>query len=190
VISVPLWPTVFVLPLALCFYYFVLAGARTFEVNADDDLGSGVAQASFLSGTLGTLLVGYWADVSLWNAIAGGAQMIGALLLYEWARRTIMNRRFHIAWSGDVPDAVCRAGPYAFIRHPLYTSYMLAFSAMLAAVLSPWTLAIFAINVALFVHAARADERSIAASALADDYARYKQRVGMFLPRLRRKAVG
>ena len=50
--SVPLWPTVFVLPLGLCFYYFILAGARTFEINADDDLGSGVAQASFFSGTL------------------------------------------------------------------------------------------------------------------------------------------
>jgi protein-S-isoprenylcysteine O-methyltransferase Ste14 len=181
---------VFVLPLGLCFYYFVLAGARTFEINVYDDFGSGVAQISFLSGTLGTVLVGYRADVSPWNAIAGGAMMIGALLLYEWARRTIITRHFHIAWSGDVPDAVCHAGPYGFIRHPLYASYMLAFAAMLAAVPSPWTFAIFVVNVALFVHAARDDERSIAASELAAEYARYKQRVGMFLPRLRRKVMG
>jgi hypothetical protein len=38
--------------------------------------------------------------------------------------------------------------------------------------------------------AARDDERSIAASDLAADYARYKQRAGMFFPRLWRKAVG
>jgi len=188
--SVPLWPTVFVLPLGLCFYYFILAGARTFEINADDDLGSGVAQASFFSGTLGTLLLGYRADVSPWNAIAGAALMSGALLLYEWARRTIIDRRFHIAWSSDVPEAVCEAGPYVYVRHPLYTSYILAFAAMLATVASPWTLAIFAINLGLFVHAARDDERSIAASALAAKYAPYRQRVGMFFPRLRRKAVG
>jgi protein-S-isoprenylcysteine O-methyltransferase Ste14 len=181
---------VFVLPLGLCFYYFILAGARTFEVNADDDLGSGVAQASFLSGTLGTLLAGYRADVSPWHAISGAALMIGALLLYEWARRTIMSRRFHIAWSGDVPEAVCEAGPYRYIRHPLYASYVLAFAAMLAAVPSPWTLAILVGNAGLFVHAARDDERSIAASDLAADYARYKQRAGMFFPRLWRKAVG
>ena len=49
----PLWPTVFVFPLGLCFYYFILAGARTFEVSPDDDLGSGIAQFSFLvTGTL------------------------------------------------------------------------------------------------------------------------------------------
>jgi protein-S-isoprenylcysteine O-methyltransferase Ste14 len=101
-----------------------------------------------------------------------------------------MDRRFHIAWSGDVPEAVCEAGPYGYVRHPLYTSYILAFAAMLATVPSPWTLAIFAINLGLFVHAARDDERSIAASALAAKYAPYRQRVGMFFPRLRRKAVG
>nr|WP_166178405.1 isoprenylcysteine carboxylmethyltransferase family protein [Altererythrobacter segetis] len=190
-ISVPLWPTVFILPLGLCFYYFILAGARTFEVSPDDDLGSGIAQFSFLvTGTLATLFLGYRAHVPMGNAVAGGALMAAALTLYEWARHTIADRRFHIAWNGEVPEAVCEDGPYAHIRHPIYASYLIAFAAMLAALPSLWSLAIFLLNASLFVHAARDDERSMAGSDLAPVYARYKRRTGMFLPRFWRKAVG
>ena len=186
----PLWPTVFVFPLGLCFFYFILAGARTFEVSPDDDLGSGIAQFSFLvTGTLGTLFLGYRANVPIGNAVAGGALMIAALGLYEWARHTIMDRRFHIAWSGDVPEAVCQEGPYAHVRHPVYASYIIAFAAMLAALPSLWSLAIFLFNAGLFIHAARDDERSLGASDLSDDYSRYRMRTGMFIPHSSRKAA-
>ena len=186
----PLWPTVFILPLGPCFYYFIVAGARTFVISPDDDTASGIAQFSFLvTGTLGTVFLGYRASVPVINAVAGGALMIAALALYELARHTIFDRRFHIAWNGEVPDAVCDEGPYAYVRHPVYASYMLAFAALLAALPSVWSLAIFVGNVALFTHAARDDERSLAASDLASDYARYKLRTGMFFPRIRSKPV-
>jgi protein-S-isoprenylcysteine O-methyltransferase Ste14 len=187
-LSLPLWPTAFVIPLGLCFYYFLLAGSRTFEIQPDDDLGSGIAQFSFfVTGMLGTILLGYRANVSVRNAVAGSALMACALALYEWARQTIMERRFPIAWNGNVPEAMCKAGPYRFVRHPLYASYMLAFAAQFAAVPSIWIGAIFIFNVGLFTHAALDDERSLARSHLADEYARYKSGTGMFLPRLGRK---
>lgn len=186
----PLWPTAFVFPLAIGFYYFLLAGARTFEYGPQDDLASGLAQFSFLvTGTLATIFLGWRAEVSMANAVAGGGLMLAALALYEWARHTIAGRRFHIAWSGEVPDAVCEAGPYRFVRHPFYASYLLAFAGLVAALPSLWTLAIFGFNAALFGHAARDDERSMAQSDLAAEYARYRARTGMFLPRLRRPAA-
>jgi protein-S-isoprenylcysteine O-methyltransferase Ste14 len=184
-LSIPLWPTAFVIPLGLCFYYFLLAGSRTFEIDPDDDLGSGIAQFSFfVTGMLATILLGYRAHVTVWNAVGGAALMAGALALYEWARQTIIGRRFHLAWNGDVPETVCEGGPYRYVRHPLYASYMLAFAAQFAAVPSIWIGAIFIFNVGLFTHAALDDERSLARSHLADEYARYKLRTGMFLPRL------
>ena len=185
-LSVPLWPTIFYLPLALCFYYFLLAGARIFEIRPEDDFSTGIAQFSFfVTGLLGTIALGDKAQVSPANAIAGAVVMAGALLLYEWARRTIAGRRFHIAWSGEVPEEVCEHGPYRYIRHPLYTSYVLAFGAQLAALPSPWSFAIFAFNAGLFLHAAVSDERSLAKSDIAAEYARYKRRTGMMLPRWR-----
>jgi len=190
-LSLPLWPTIFYLPLALCFYYFLLAGARTFEIRPEDDTSSGIAQFSFfVTGLLGTIALGYRSQVSTLNAIAGGALMACALALYEWARHTIAGRRFHIAWSGAVPGEVCEAGPYRYVRHPVYASYVIAFAALIAAMPSAWSVAIFALNAALFTHAAFDDERSLARSELAADYARYRRATGMFVPRLVRKPAG
>jgi len=183
--SVPLWPTAFLLPLALLFYYFVLAGARTFEYTPSDVVGSGLAQFSFLgTGTFATIAIGHRAELPLANAIGSGVLMLCSLGLYEWARHTIRERRFHIAWSGEVPSEVCEDGPYAHIRHPVYTSYMIAFAALLVALPTIVALAILLFNIALFTHAARSDERDLAKSELAEDYARYKQRTGMFVPKI------
>ena len=41
----------------------------------------------------------------------------------------------------------------------------------------------FVVNVAIFTHAAITDERTLARSAIAADYAAYRLRAGMFLPR-------
>ena len=173
ILGFPIWPTAYVFALALTFYYFVLAGGQTFEVNPGDEASSFVAQFSFLfTGTLATFFVGINKPLPLWSAIVSIALLVASILLYEWARHVVKERRFHLAWTGEVPDVVCTDGPYGHLRHPLYLSYILAFSAMLAA-FPPWvTLAIWVANTALFTHAALTDERSLARSELSEDYAR------------------
>ena len=77
-----LWPTGYLFLLGLSFYYFILAGARTFEMNPGDELASGVAQFSFLiTGTLGTLYLGYGRPISLWNGIGSAVLLCMAMLL-------------------------------------------------------------------------------------------------------------
>ena len=185
---IPLWPSAFVFPLALCFYYFLLAGGRTLKIKDGDDLQVAVAQVSFLSGLFGTIWLGIRMPVPIANAAGGAALMVCALLLFEWARHSVRDRGFRIAWSGEVPEGLCEQGPYRFVRHPLYASYIVAFAAQLVALPSWWTLVIFAFNAGLFIHAAFDDERSMARSELAADYAAYRMRTGMFLPRLGKRA--
>jgi protein-S-isoprenylcysteine O-methyltransferase Ste14 len=186
--QLPLWPTAYVLMLALSFYYFILAGGRTFEVNPGDETSSGVAQFSFLfMGTLATFFVGIGRPLPLVNVIGSVALLLASLVLYEVARHVIWHRKFHLAWTGEVPGEVCSEGPYRYMRHPLYVSYMLAFAAQLVAFPSLVTLGLFVLNVGLFTHAAITDERSLARSDLAEEYARYKASTGMFLPLLWRR---
>lgn len=170
--------------LAVAYYYFLLAGARTFEHQFGDDAGAGaVAQFSFLvTGSIAAIFLGFRTPVGLWNGIGALALLAAALALYEWARRTVRERRFHIAWSGEVPAEVCADGPYRWVRHPFYLAYMIAFLALPVALPKLAALAAFLFNVALYAHAARRDERDLAASPLAQAYARYKGRTGMFIP--------
>ena len=174
------------------FIHFTYAGARTFYFqNADNEPGAWIAQLSFLvAGTIVTFWRGILVPMPVANQVAAWPVLVSSLTLFEWARHTIRGRRFGLALSGHVPEALCEEGPYRYIRHPIYLSYALAFLAVLIA--QPhWVTALgFLVNFILAMGAARSDEREIACSALAADYQAYRQRTGMFLPRFSRAAPG
>jgi protein-S-isoprenylcysteine O-methyltransferase Ste14 len=171
----------------IAFTHFLYGGARTFKWTDGDELAAAAAQLSFfVTGAIAVLLLAYDTRIALWNGVAATVLLLASLALYEWARRAVRERGFHIAWSGDVPDSICDEGPYALIRHPVYLAYMLAFLAMAVALPRLATAAIFVLNAALFTHAAVTDERSLAGSPLGEAYARYKRSTGMLFPRFRR----
>lgn len=178
------------LAVAFCFVvvftYFAFAGGNAFDYDEGDALPALLGQSTFLcTGAIAAFVIGRGIVFDGPRAGLAAVLLAAAVALYEWARRTIRGRNFHLAWTGDVPDAVCDAGPYARIRHPIYLAYMLAFFALLVAMPGPWTAAILLFNLALFTQAAFGDERSLAHSPLAEDYAAYRRRVGMFFPRRR-----
>jgi protein-S-isoprenylcysteine O-methyltransferase Ste14 len=169
------------------FIHFMNAGARVFYFqNADNEPGAWMAQFSFLvTGLIVTWWIGILKPIPLANQVAAWPVLMSAVVLYEWARHTIRGRRFGLALSDHVPEALCDEGPYRYIRHPIYLSYLLAFLAVLVA-LPHWVTALgFLYNFVLVVIAARSDERVLAGSALAAEYAAYRERTGMFLPGIR-----
>lgn len=171
------------------FVHFMIAGGRTFFFKDAEREGPAayISQFSFLiSGTMVTWGLGIRLPMLAANQVAAALLLMASLALYEWARHTIWGRRFGLAWGDHVPEALCEEGPYRYIRHPIYLSYVLAFLAVLVA-LPHWITALtFLCNLVLFVSGARSDEQVIAGSALAADYAAYRQRTGMFLPKLDR----
>jgi protein-S-isoprenylcysteine O-methyltransferase Ste14 len=169
------------------FIHFFLAGARTFYYRAGDaGPAAVVSQGAFLfGGVIPTWSLGLYQPIPLANGILAACVLIVSTGLYEWARATIWGRRFGLGWGDHVPEELCESGPYRYIRHPLYLSYVLAFIATLVA-LPHWITALMAIaNIVLWTLAAQSDERRIAQSPLAGQYAQYRRRVGMLLPRLR-----
>lgn len=171
------------------FLWFIVLARRTFLVPSNGGPGmilGGVALMSGVALALWTGQHGSYAQV-LW---AGGAIFaICSFLLYESARRVVTGRGFCVALSGEVPPAVCAVGPYRHIRHPVYTSYLLAFLGLVIAFPGLPTAGVFAANLAFFILAAVYEERTIAHSPLAQAYASYRQGAGMFLPRFGRSSA-
>lgn len=169
------------------FVHFLQAGARTLHYQSGDaGPGGAVAQGAFIfAGILPTWLIGLYQPIHLVNGVIAACLLVATIALYEWARATIWGRRFGLGWGDHIPDQLCDRGPYRYVRHPLYLSYLLASVATFIALPHWLTGAMVAAHAAIWVIAARDDERRIASSPLAKPYAEYRQRAGMFVPKFR-----
>ena len=121
-----------------------------------------------------------------WNALAGLAMLLGALLLFALSVRVNRARPLSLAYCQDRPLHVQDAGPYRWVRHPFYVSYLLTYAGALLASGNPLLLGVVLGMAAVYVHAARAEERKFLVSPLHAEYAAYQRRTGMFIPRLSR----
>lgn len=169
------------------FVYFLTAGAKTFAIPALRDGGAQLGQLSFASVMVCVLFFGLYQGLIWYRALCGGVLALMALVLYEWTRRTVMDRHLYTGLGGEVPAAVCESGPYRFVRHPFYLSYMVAFLGAVVAFPSLETAGVCILAIALFIYMAYDDERVLLRSALAADYGAYRRRVGMFLPGVGRR---
>jgi protein-S-isoprenylcysteine O-methyltransferase Ste14 len=175
-----------VLWMALPFPYFMSAGAHILTVPKLRDNGAVLGQISFILGMLCVLFMGLFYGLWVPAVLCGGILALGAVMLYEWTRRTVIDRNFYVGLAGEVPPTVCDSGPYRYVRHPFYLSYMLAFVAVAVAFPSWVVSGVCLLNIALFVYMAFDDERVLLRSVLAKDYQAYRARVGMFVPRITR----
>jgi protein-S-isoprenylcysteine O-methyltransferase Ste14 len=113
--------------------------------------------------------------------------LVAALVLFEWARRTIRGQFFSWIFSADTPAFLCTTGPYAFVRNPFYTSYLLTMAAAVVIVPDILRAAVFVGMVVYFLMAALHEEKKFARSGLTEEYARYKERTGRFFPKISAK---
>jgi len=113
--------------------------------------------------------------------IVGASLLIISLALFWWTIFTA--RTIGFVLSGDIEKLII-TGPYAFIRHPFYTSYCLVWigaSIMFNSILL-WITLVYLI--AFYYQAAIGEENIILKSEHSREYGAYQKRVGMFLPRI------
>jgi len=140
----------------------------------------------FLIAMVGFLMVfSAWQPLPrLWPAsTALGWTMVGLTVggfAFAWWARIHLGK----LWSGGVvlrdEHRVVDSGPYAFVRHPIYTGLFAAVIAMAIEQATPLALAGAALFVLGFTLKARVEERFLERSL--PDYAGYRARVGMIVP--------
>jgi protein-S-isoprenylcysteine O-methyltransferase Ste14 len=109
--------------------------------------------------------------------------LAGAALFWSAVRAT-RGKGLAACYQGQVTPELVTTGPYRFIRHPFYTSYILVWVAGYVAT-GRWPL-IFSACVMVFVYdrSARQEEKGFDRSPLAARYRSYKERTGRYLPAL------
>jgi len=123
-------------------------------------------------------------DLWLPAAIPGLLGLVAAASLFLWARVTIHGKMFSYINSTDVPQFACMNGPYRWIRHPFYASYLLTLLSVTVMFPSFVTAAGFLVAFASFNYVANFEEGKFKDSPVASEYEAYKSRTGRFFPGL------
>ncbi len=182
-----------------CFVYFAWGIAAHFRWDGPMPVGMraiGLANLAGFAWFLGGQLAEAWhgARPGIAAGIAGAALMMAAAALFHWAVAVNRARPLTLAGSRDQPLFVQRAGPYAYVRHPFYLSYVVFWTGTAAASagLAHWLVQWLATGVLalLYYRAASAEEAKFAGSPLAGEYSSYQAVTGMLLPLPRRRAAG
>lgn len=120
----------------------------------------------------------------LWRVVVGLMLCAVSSWLFLAALRANQAQPLSVAGSKDQPRHLNRAGPYARIRHPFYTSYLCTWVGAGIISAHAWMLIPAVVMGSLYWHIARAEERKFLSSPLADSYRAYRQQTGLFWPRV------
>ena len=133
-------------------------------------------------------------DILFWELNGGGgwffAGMTAAGIVFMWWARLRLGR----LWSGSVTRKaghhVIDTGPYAIVRHPIYTGLMLAIAATVCVRATAQTLAGAALLAAGIYIKARIEEEFLRDQLGAEAYDAYARHVPMLVPWLRPRQNG
>lgn len=140
---------------------------------------------------VGALLMTPWAArrlgaTPLWNAGVVGSYLLAAATLaglaFTWWARIHLGRLWSSVIARKQDHRIVDSGPYALVRHPIYTGLIAAVVASAFAEATPTALGGAALIALGFWVKARGEERFLSAELGAETYGAYRRRVPMLLP--------
>lgn len=123
------------------------------------------------------------AQPALAQVIGVAVQLVG-LWLFWMAIQASRQARLKMAFDVANPHGLVMTGPYRYLRHPFYTSYLVFWIGWAIATWSGWSLIPLGVIAVIYVAAALGEERKFSRTEMADAYADYRRQTGFFWPRL------
>ena len=114
------------------------------------------------------------------------ALALEALSLWIFFRTIAASRdgALHFAFDTENPVSLVTSGPYRYVRHPFYTSYLIFWTGLAIGTWLLWAVPVLLLMAVLYTVAARGEEAKFARTQMSDEYATYRARTGMFWPKL------
>jgi len=134
--------------------------------------------ALFIGGN-STYVYGIFKRVTSGTAGLGQVATVAVLqvashLLWAWACRTVAKGQFTVALSKDKPKELVTTGPYAYVRNPFYTAYLLTYAATALLSGRPVDFALWVCFYVCYYLVTIGEQRKFEKSELAEAYARFK----------------
>jgi protein-S-isoprenylcysteine O-methyltransferase Ste14 len=165
----------------LVFWIYWLVSAFSSKASIS---GGWRAQIGGVSGVGVFLIVGVLRRTSLATdnltlAVLGTLLFASGIALAVWAR-LYLGRNWGMPTSQRVEPELVTSGPYQFVRHPIYSGFLMAVLGT-ALVDSLTGLIVFAVLVAYFYYCGIVEERNLTAT-FPEAYPEYRSRTKMLIP--------
>lgn len=112
------------------------------------------------------------------------AMQSAALLLFWWAVAVMRNSPPNIAFTNRAIERLITIGPYRYVRHPFYASYLSFWLAAVVLLTSALAVVAAVLMLVLYALAIRQEEIDIANSDLREEWRQYSSRTGALAPKI------
>ena len=167
---------------ATCYISFIWAAKFLFQVkDKSSRLGRNIISLLGLISIMAqSYSVYFYASNKISIYIASIIFTIAAITFWSAVKITFQ-KPFDFLLSKNEPQSLITKGPYKYIRHPFYTSYMLAWLAGIIASESIYSLISLSL-IPIYILAAINEELNFERNNFSLQYLKYKKNTGMFLP--------
>jgi len=111
-----------------------------------------------------------------------GAQFV-LLVLFWWNVRYVKGV-FSLIFSPDEPNFLQSGGLYRWVRHPFYAIYLSTYLLVVLYVKDLISAILFCVLSLIYYIEALAEEKKFIQSDLSEEYQSYRDKTGMFLPKI------
>jgi len=162
---------------------FIWGRYRVFRVGNRTPAGVRLIEASASA----SILVGSGLIVTR-DGFSPGLDLLAVILaissaaLFAWGVATVRRGRLTAAFSTDAPAELITDGPFRYVRHPFYVSYLVCHLQAVLLSRSGWALLPLLWMAGIYIRAALLEERKFLNGPLADEYHQYAAKTGRFIP--------
>jgi protein-S-isoprenylcysteine O-methyltransferase Ste14 len=163
--------------------YFMMIAAATKQHFNSDKYPWGMHLISILS-LIGVSFFMYTAFVlTLSHPVVVLLLIAAAFVLFLWAARHSSQRQLGLAFAEDFKTSgIITTGPWRFVRHPFYVSYVTFWFACALGTLHVVSIIVFGALLFIYVYSALREEAWLSGGDHGTTYLTYQRSTGFFLP--------
>jgi len=169
--------------LGAVYFYLITNATRHHFTSQEYPLGMYIISIISLVGIIVLLIHSFWLGTSFEAASLVVMSLSTALFL--WAVKGSRRHGLKLAFDTDRDtNSLVREGPWRYTRHPFYTSYIMFWSSTLLATQHILSLVVLILLSAIYIYAAKDEERHIETSQFSEEYKDYKRKTGFIIPKI------
>lgn len=165
--------------------YFLMISAATKQHFVSDKfpIGMYVISAVSLIGLFTFLAHAFVATLNLPVAVLG--IIISSSALFVWSIHHSRMKGLSLAFDDAIKiDGIITSGPWSYIRHPFYSSYILFWLACALGTMHPTSIVVLATLTFIYVYSAAQEERALRESEFKHEFICYREKSGFILPKI------